>query len=115
LCKGARERTPIKAGISIPAELRYFSGVMCRSAAEAPATAAHYLMNLTRRLNLPVRIEWSRSPANFRRRAKECGAFQAGFFMRSKETTAAQQADMAIAIKVHVTADVNGGELGPLR
>ena len=112
---GARERTLIKAGISMPAELRYFSGVMCRSAAEAPATAAHYLLNLTRRMNWSVRLDWSRSPANFRRRAKECGAFQARFLVRSKETTAAQQADMAVAIKVHVTADVNGGELGPLR
>jgi len=74
------------------------------------------LRDFSRRMNSPVKLTCSRSTANFGRRAREYAFFfQAGFFMRSKETTAAQQADMAIAIKVQVTADVNGGELGPLR
>jgi hypothetical protein len=109
--QGARERTPVKADTSMSAKFD-ISGID----AEAPATAAHYLRNFSSRMNLPLNLKRSRSPANFRRRAREYAFFfQAGFFMRSKETTAAQQANMAVAIKVQVTADVNGGELGPLR
>jgi len=63
-------------------------------------------------MNSPVKLVWSRSTANFRGRVREWGAFfQAGFFMRGKETTAAQQADMATASKLQVAVDVNGGEL----
>src|ERR1017187_4673279 len=55
-------------------------------------------------------------PAKLPRARREYAFFfQAGFFMRSKETTAAQQADMATAIKLQVAVDVSAGELGPLR
>jgi hypothetical protein len=47
----------------------------------------------------PVKLVWFRSTANFRGRASEYAfLFQAGFSVWIKETTAAQQADMANAI-----------------
>jgi hypothetical protein len=63
-------------------------------------------------MNSPGKLKRSRSPADFRRRAREYAfLFRAGFSVWSKETTAAQQADMATAIKLQVAVGDSDCEL----